>query len=53
MRLVDGFDIGKRAADKHTDLPRLREGGVGRGVLLHLGGPVYGKDTIWPTVRCR
>ncbi|MEO8026174.1 MAG: membrane dipeptidase, partial [Bryobacteraceae bacterium] len=28
-RTVDGFDIGKRATDGHTDIPRLREGGVG------------------------
>jgi membrane dipeptidase len=28
-RTVSGFDIGKKAADGHTDLPRLREGGVG------------------------
>jgi membrane dipeptidase len=28
-RTVAGFDIGKPAADTHTDLPRLRQGGVG------------------------
>ncbi|MDQ2901501.1 MAG: dipeptidase [Acidobacteriota bacterium] len=28
-RTVDGFDIGKRSTDGHTDLLRLREGGVG------------------------
>jgi membrane dipeptidase len=28
-RVVKGFDIGPRAKDGHTDLPRLREGGVG------------------------
>ena len=28
-KTVTGFDIGKRASDGHTDLPRLREGGVG------------------------
>ena len=28
-RTVDGFDIGQRAPDGHTDLPRLREGDVG------------------------
>ncbi|MDQ6707636.1 MAG: dipeptidase, partial [Acidobacteriota bacterium] len=28
-RTVDGFDIGKRSTQGHTDLPRLREGGVG------------------------
>jgi membrane dipeptidase len=26
---VDGLDIGKRRTDGHTDLPRLKEGGVG------------------------
>jgi len=26
---VDGLDIGKRRADGHTDIPRLKEGGVG------------------------
>jgi membrane dipeptidase len=29
LRLLKGFDVGKRAADGHTDAPRLREGGVG------------------------
>ncbi len=28
-RTVKGFDIGKRASDGHTDVPRLRDGGVG------------------------
>lgn len=28
-KTVEGFDIGKAAADGHTDVPRLREGGVG------------------------
>ncbi len=28
-RTIDGFDIGKRTAEGHTDGPRLREGGVG------------------------
>jgi membrane dipeptidase len=28
-RTVAGFDIGARAANGHTDVPRLREGGVG------------------------
>lgn len=28
-RTVAGFDIGKRAADGHTDIPRMREGGMG------------------------
>ncbi len=29
MRVLAGFDIGRRSAKGHTDLPRLREGGVG------------------------
>ncbi len=28
-RTAEGFDIGPSSADGHTDLPRLREGGVG------------------------
>src|SRR5579864_2129710 len=28
-RTVDGFDIGPRASDGHTDIARLKEGGVG------------------------
>ncbi len=28
LRVIRGFDIGPRAKDGHTDLPRLREGGV-------------------------
>ena len=28
LRVIRGFDIGQRAKDGHTDLPRLREGGV-------------------------
>jgi membrane dipeptidase len=28
-RTITGFDIGKRAPDGHTDVPRLREGGAG------------------------
>jgi membrane dipeptidase len=29
LRVVAGFDIGQRSQKGHTDLPRLREGGVG------------------------
>ncbi|HSB16468.1 MAG TPA: dipeptidase [Bryobacteraceae bacterium] len=29
MRIVEGFDIGKASSKGHTDLPRLRQGGVG------------------------
>jgi membrane dipeptidase len=28
-RTVDGFDIGKAASDGHTDIPRMRAGGMG------------------------
>jgi membrane dipeptidase len=28
-RMVDGFDIGPRSNHLHTDIPRLKEGGVG------------------------
>jgi len=28
-RVAEGFDIGKRSSEWHTDLPRLRDGGVG------------------------
>lgn len=28
-KTVDGFDIGKRAEKGHTDVPRMREGGLG------------------------
>jgi membrane dipeptidase len=28
-RVVEGFDIGPRSGEWHTDLPRLKEGGVG------------------------
>lgn len=28
-RTVDGFDIGPRSTESHTDIPRMREGGMG------------------------
>src|SRR5437879_3225648 len=52
-RTVDGFDIGKRAvaaaaADGrgagHTDVPRLREGGVGAVFFAAYVAPNYAKD---------
>lgn len=43
-RTVDGFDIGKRTPDGHTDIPRLREGGVGAVFFAAYVAPVYAKD---------
>ncbi len=38
-RTLDGFDIGPRAKDGHTDLARLREGGVGAVFFaVYVGG---------------
>jgi membrane dipeptidase len=47
-RTVDGFDIGKRAPDGphmgHTDIPRLREGGVGAVFFAAYVAANYAKD---------
>jgi membrane dipeptidase len=43
-RTVDGFDIGKRSVDGHTDLPRLREGGVGAVFFAAYVAASYAKD---------
>ena len=43
-RTVDGFDIGKRASDGHTDIPRLREGGVGAVFFAAYVAADYAKD---------
>lgn len=43
-RTVDGFDIGKLAADGHTDIPRLREGGVGAVFFAAYVASSYAKD---------
>jgi len=43
-RTVKGFDIGPRAADGHTDLVRLREGGVGAVFFAAYVGAAYAKQ---------
>ena len=43
-KTVAGFDIGKRAAEGHTDLARLREGGVGGVFFAVFVGANYVKD---------
>ena len=38
-RLLDEkIDWSKRLPEGHMDIPRMKEGGFGRGVLFHLGG---------------
>jgi membrane dipeptidase len=41
LRVIRGFDIGPRAADGHTDLARLREGGVGAVFFSAYVSPGY------------
>jgi membrane dipeptidase len=43
-RTLKGFDIGPRAKDGHTDLARLREGGVGAVFFAAYVAPSYAKD---------
>src|SRR5450755_2863685 len=43
-RTVDGFDIGERASDGQTDLPRMREGGIGAQFFAVYVGADYVKD---------
>jgi membrane dipeptidase len=43
-RTVDGFDIGSHATDGHTDIGRLRKGGVGAVFFAAYVAPVYAKD---------
>src|SRR3954465_7434490 len=52
-RTIDGIDIGKRAPTAaatdgrgagHTDIPRLREGGVGAVFFAAYVAPSYAKD---------
>jgi len=43
-KTVTGFDIGVRAAKGHTDVPRLREGGVGAVFFAAYVAPAYAKD---------
>jgi membrane dipeptidase len=43
-KTVTGFDIGMPAQTGHTDLPRLREGGVGAVFFAAYVAPTYAKD---------
>ena len=43
-KTVEGFDIGRRASEGHTDLQRLREGGVGAVFYAVFVGANYVKD---------
>jgi membrane dipeptidase len=43
-KTVTGFDIATKAATGHTDLPRLREGGVGAVFFAAYVAPTYVKD---------
>jgi len=43
-RTVTGVDIGLRATKGHTDVPRLREGGVGAVFFAAYVAPTYAKD---------
>jgi membrane dipeptidase len=43
-RTVDGFDIGKSGSDAHTDIARLREGGVGAVFFAAYVAPEYAKS---------
>jgi membrane dipeptidase len=43
-RTVDGKDIGQRGGGRHTDLPRLRDGGVGAVFFTAYVAPIYAKD---------
>jgi membrane dipeptidase len=42
-KTVKGFDIGQRATSGHTDVPRLREGGVGAVFFAAYVAPAYAK----------
>lgn len=42
-RTVEGFDIGKRSKDSQTDLPKLKEGGVGAVFFAAYVGAEYVK----------
>jgi membrane dipeptidase len=44
MRTVDGFDIGKAAKDGHTDIPRLKAGGVGAVFFAVYVAAEYAKE---------
>lgn len=43
-RTVEGLDIGKPATDTHTDLPRLKQGGVGAVIFAAYVSSAYAKD---------
>src|SRR5258706_7303631 len=43
-RTVAGFDIGEHSTEGHTDIPRLREGGVGGVFFAIFVGANYVKD---------
>ncbi len=43
-KTVNGFDIGQRSKSGHTDIPRLREGGVGAVFFAAYVAPEYAKD---------
>lgn len=43
-RTVDGFNIAKRSADGHTDIPRLKAGGVGAVFFAAYVDSKYVKD---------
>ena len=43
-KTIIGFDIGLRARSGHTDLPRLREGGVGAVFFAAYVAPTYAKE---------
>jgi membrane dipeptidase len=43
-RTVDGFALGTRAADGHTDIPRLKEGGVTAVFFAAYVGAEYAKN---------
>jgi membrane dipeptidase len=43
-RTVEGYDIGKRQTATHTDVPRLREGGVGAVIFAVYVSSSYARD---------
>lgn len=43
-RTVDGLDIGKPGTDTHTDIPRLKQGGVGAVFFAAYVSAIYDKD---------
>lgn len=49
MKTVDGLDVGRRSAESHTDIPKLREGGVGATFFAAYVAPDYvkGNRSAW------